>query len=118
MHFLGTRTDVEQILPAFDVFALSSLWEGQPIALLEAMACGVPCVATVTDGARELFEEIPAGILVPFCDPESLAGAFNRLRASPESVQQLGEMGRNGTAARNYEKLAEALCSVYLGVRK
>ena len=116
VHFVGSRRDVHALLPALDIFALSSLWEGQPIALLEAMACGIPCVATATEGSRELMEEIPGGFVVPMGDPESFAGCFNRLRANPEVGVLLGERGRAGTLLRSHEQIARSLEILYRDV--
>jgi|SoiMethySBSTD1v2_1073268.scaffolds.fasta_scaffold26315_3 glycosyltransferase involved in cell wall biosynthesis len=63
-RFLGTRRDVREILPAFDVFALSSLSEGTPMSLIEAMAAGVPVVSTAVGGIPEIVEDREEGILV------------------------------------------------------
>ena len=55
--FAGSRDDVPELLPAFDVFALSSRFEGLPIALLEAMATGLACVATTVGGIPEVVTD-------------------------------------------------------------
>jgi glycosyltransferase involved in cell wall biosynthesis len=69
---LGTRTDMEDIYPLFDVLALSSAYgEGFPNVLIEAMACGVPCVATDVGDSRAVLGEV--GLIVPPRDPQALA---------------------------------------------
>lgn len=112
VHFLGARDDVEEILPAFDVFLLSSLREGEPIALLEAMAAGIACVATDTTGSRELLER-GAGLLAACADPEALAAATARLLGDAAERGRLVEAGRRVVAERTYAKLAAQLASVY-----
>ena len=74
--FAGSRDDVAQVLPAFDVFVLSSLHEGLPIALLEAMASRVAPVATAVGGVPEVIRDRADGLLVPPADPVALASAL------------------------------------------
>lgn len=62
---LGWRQDVNVILSALDVFVLTSLWEGLPLAVVEAMQCGVPVVATDTGGIRDIVSDGDSGYLVP-----------------------------------------------------
>jgi glycosyltransferase involved in cell wall biosynthesis len=83
VRFLGNRTDVAEYLQASDIFVMSSLWEGLPIALLEAMACGLPVIVTRVGGNPEVVEEDRSGILVPPGDGESLAQAILRLVNDP-----------------------------------
>lgn len=92
--FLGERSDVDRLLPAFDVFVLSSREEGIPNALLEAMAAARPCVATRVGGNAEVLEDGRTGWLVPARDPAALAGALGRALADP------AEAARRGAAAR------------------
>ena len=113
IHFCGARKDVPDLLPAFDVFALSSLWEGQPIALLEALAAGIPCVATSTEGSMEVLREIPGGLIVPKCDPEGLAGAFQRLRSNSELRNKFAIAARKGALRRSHGATVESLLNVY-----
>jgi sugar transferase (PEP-CTERM/EpsH1 system associated) len=77
----GERSDVAQLLPAFDVFVLPSLAEGISNTLLEAMACGVPVVATAVGGNAELVVAGETGDLVPSNDADALAGAMLALAA-------------------------------------
>ncbi|HOS95475.1 MAG TPA: glycosyltransferase family 4 protein, partial [Armatimonadota bacterium] len=76
---LGLRRDIEAVLPACDVFASASLWEGLPRALIEAMAVGVPVAATAVDGVAELIVNRETGLLVPPGDPEALGRAITEL---------------------------------------
>ncbi len=86
----GSRDDVPDLLPAFDVFALSSRFEGLPIALLEAMATGLACVATTVGGIPEVIGDGRDGVLVGPADPAALAGALVSLLDEPERREQLG----------------------------
>src|ERR1700722_14946062 len=70
--FLGARSDVSEILMAADAFVMSSKSEGLPMALLEAMAVGIPCVATAVGGIPDLLAD-DKGLLVPAEDPLALA---------------------------------------------
>jgi sugar transferase (PEP-CTERM/EpsH1 system associated) len=76
VRFLGERHDVPTILRAFDVFVLPSIAEGISNTILEAMAVGLPVVATRVGGNSELVEEGVTGHLVPRSDPEALASAI------------------------------------------
>jgi glycosyltransferase involved in cell wall biosynthesis len=81
--FLGKRQDVHRLLAAFDLFAFSSIHEGQGIAILEAMAAGVPVVATAADGIPEMVRDGDTGLLVPPRDDPALAAAILRLAGDP-----------------------------------
>ena len=86
----GSRADVADLLPAFDVFALSSRFEGLPIALLEAMGSGLPCVATTVGGIPEVVTDGVDGVLVPAADPAALAAALGRLLGDRAQASELG----------------------------
>ena len=79
VHFLGVRQDIPKLLALSDLFVLPSLWEGLPNSVLEAMAVGVPVVATNVDGCPEVILDGETGILVPPSDPGALAKAICRL---------------------------------------
>lgn len=84
VRFLGHREDIPELLSAMDLFALSSRSEGAPLAVMEAMAMGLPVVATRAGGLPELVPEGRAGFLVPPGDAAALAGALLRLADEPD----------------------------------
>jgi len=94
-HFVGFRGDVPDILPTLDVFALSSVLEGLPRVLVEAMACARPCVATDINGVREVVEDGVNGILVPTESPEKLAAAIASLLQHKDRAGALGQAARS-----------------------
>ena len=79
VRFLGQRSDVPDLLCAFDIFALSSFSEGTSVTLLEAMACSLPVVATAVGGNPELVQDGVQGYLVPSEDSEAFAEGLLRL---------------------------------------
>jgi len=91
----------EEFLAALDIFVLPSRWEGMPNAVLEAMASGLPVVASRVGGTPEIVSESNArteaesGILVPPDDIDALAGALNELISSPERREKIGESARS-----------------------
>lgn len=87
----GDRSDVAQLLPQFDIFALPSQAEGISNTLLEAMACGCAPVATNVGGNPELVEEGVNGLLVPSQDSAALAAALAHLASDPALRQRLAE---------------------------
>lgn len=121
VHFLGARADVPDLLAASDLFALASLWEGSPIAVMEAMAAGLPVAATAVGGVPELVQDGATGILAPAGDNQALARALAALARDP---QRRGELGRAAAArsarfsltamVESYSALFESL----LGVRR
>jgi len=94
IHLLGRRHDVDRVLRAVDLFCLPTHREGMPVALLEAMASGLPCVATDVRGAREALGSPPAGLLVPARNPAALARALDRLLEDPATSRRLGLQAR------------------------
>ncbi|MBN1311282.1 MAG: glycosyltransferase [Anaerolineae bacterium] len=92
---LGSRPDIENIMPVFDVFVLSSRYEGLPNVILEAMSCGVPVVATSVDGTVELVHHNETGLLVKPHDALALAEAVLRILSNPEKARKMGQAGRS-----------------------
>jgi glycosyltransferase involved in cell wall biosynthesis len=90
----GERTDVLEVLPAFDVFALPSRYEGLPTAIVEAMICGVPVVASAVNAVSELVVPGETGLLVPPQRPRLLAAAIRHLLDSPEVAARMAAAAR------------------------
>lgn len=90
VRLLGSRDDVPELLPAFDVFVLSSRYEGLPLALVEAMAAELPSVATSVGGVPELVEDGLSGLLVAPRDPAALAAAVEKLLSDPQARAEMG----------------------------
>lgn len=90
----GWRTDMPRILADFDVFVLTSLWEGLPVAALEAMACGKPVLATRTGGIEEVVVEGKAGYLVDPGDTEALAMRLASVLGDESLRTRLGQYAR------------------------
>lgn len=89
VRYLGSRRDVPDLLAAMDVFALSSLWEGLPLVLLEAMAMGTPVVATAVGGVPEVVKDDEDGLLVQAGDAHQLAEAIYRVLIDPPVATRL-----------------------------
>jgi glycosyltransferase involved in cell wall biosynthesis len=94
VFLLGERADVPDLLPAFDLFVLPSLTEGMSNALLEAMAEGIPVIATQAGGNLEVVEHHASGLLVQPGDPAALAAGIGALAGDPERARSLGLAAR------------------------
>lgn len=99
VQLLGNRQDVDRLLCAADVFCLPSDWEGLPLAVAEAMAAGLPVVATAVGGVPEIVEEGVTGWLVPPADPGLLASRLCGLLAEPAQRRRMGLAGREKISA-------------------
>jgi glycosyltransferase involved in cell wall biosynthesis len=91
VRFLGKRRDVADLMAGFDCYVLSSVIEGMPNALLEAMALGRPVVTTSAGGSAEVVVDGESGLVVPPADPQALADAVVRILRDPALAGRLGE---------------------------
>jgi glycosyltransferase involved in cell wall biosynthesis len=123
VHFAGFREDIADLLPAFDVFVLPSIsGEGSPAVVKEAMACGVPIVASELDGVCEVVDEGREALLVPPGDPERLGEAIESLLVDgplrERLTQRAKERVRDFSADRMVERTEEVYARVLEGRRK
>jgi len=101
VQFAGVQSDVAAWLTRMDVMCLSSTSEGTSIALLEAAASGLPCVATDVGGNHEVVADDVTGILVPSRDVDAMVEALLRLAESPETRSRMGVAGAERVVERN-----------------
>ena len=120
VRLLGARSDVENLLPALDVFALASRTEGMSNAILEAQACGVAVVATAVGGNLELVEPGHTGLVAPPLAPAAFADALARMLADAAARQAMGRAARArverlhslDAMAAAYDRLYQSLARV------
>jgi len=106
----GERSDVADIMRGLDCFVLPSLGEGISNTILEAMACGLPVIATAVGGNVELVVEGQSGMLAPAANPNALAKAILSLALHPERSRKMGLHGRQ-LVEKNYSM--EAMVGSY-----
>ena len=90
VRFLGKRRDIAELMAGFDCYMLSSVIEGMPNALLEAMALGRPVVTTSAGGSAEVVVHGESGIVVPTRDADALAQGVLRILRDPALAKRLG----------------------------
>jgi glycosyltransferase involved in cell wall biosynthesis len=118
VRFIGFQHDAAEFLNGLDVFVLPSRQEGFSLSTVEAMACGLPVVATRSGGPEEIVSDGESGLLVPAGEPQPLARALERLRDDSSLRSSLAERGRAravenfsiGSMVRGYEAIYDALC--------
>ena len=116
-RFLGHRDDVSDLLALCDIFVLPSLSEGMPLALLEAMAAGVPPIATRVGGVSEVAEDGKTGLLVPPQDSDALAERITTLLEDRALAKQIGQSAREMVASRfSIARMVQAYQEVYAQV--
>jgi glycosyltransferase involved in cell wall biosynthesis len=114
--FLGFRSDAARLMSGFDVLAVPSLSDGTPLVVLEAMASGVPVVASATGGLPDLVSPSENGILVQPGDPEDLARALVAVLLDPAGARQLGARGQRLVRAYPHSRLVDRMIQLYRAV--
>ena len=116
VHFLGfvDPTEVPTHYASADLFVLPSRMENFPLVLLDAMASGLPVVATAVGGVPELVVDGETGLLVPPYDPQALAEAVNSLLDNPQSMRVMGAEGKKRVREQyTWDKVAERMAAYF-----
>jgi glycosyltransferase involved in cell wall biosynthesis len=111
--FTGMRDDVPHLLPAFDVFTLSSRFEGLSIALVEALAAGVPAVATAVGGIPEVVTDGREGLLVPPGLPDALAAGWDRLLSDDQLRRRMSAAALERSLAFDVRRAVRRIEQIY-----
>lgn len=109
----GSRDDASELVIGFDAFALSSRFEGLSIALVEALAVGVPTVATRVGGVPEVLDGSSAGIMVSSGDATAFAGALDRLFSDPELRSRMAQAAITRAADFSIDNAVGEIVRIY-----
>lgn len=113
VRFMGFRKDIPEISAAVDLFVLSSYHEGLPVALMEAMASGLPVVCAKTRGNTDLIENGKGGFLVEPDDVEGFAGSIERIANSAPLRKIMGEENRSGIEKLDINNVLPVMAEIY-----
>jgi len=115
VHFLGEQKEAIRLMALFNVFVLTSLWEGLPYSLMEAAALAKPVVATAVDGITELISNGRTGLLIPPGNPEELVAAVLELFGDKEKALKMGsELRRDIESRYSLSRMVQETQSLYL----
>ena len=114
IHFLGYRNDISEICNCADLFVFMSHQEGLPVALMEAMACGLPAVCSNIRGNTDLIDDGVTG-LIPNNTPEELAGAINRMRNDTNLCDRLASAALQKIKQFDLSSMEERMKIIYRG---
>jgi glycosyltransferase involved in cell wall biosynthesis len=118
IRFLGLRDDIPDLLAAADLLVLPSLWEGMPNVVLEAMASGLPVVATRAAGVMELLGPLADQQTIPFGDGQALTDAILRIAEQPGLASALGQANRQrATDQFSLDRMIQAYAELYQKAR-
>jgi glycosyltransferase involved in cell wall biosynthesis len=119
IHFFGWRRDIPQILKASDLFVLPSLREAFGLSVVEAMASGVPVIATDNGGTKDIIENGKSGLLVPPGDSESLLRAIKTLLDNPGQRRDMAKSGQERAKTHfTAELMAKRTAELYANLLK
>jgi glycosyltransferase involved in cell wall biosynthesis len=114
IHFLGSRSDVADLLAASDLFVLPSLWEGLSMALLEAMATGLPIVASEVSGTVQAIVPGQHGLLIPPGETQAIVDAVRQMLSDPDRARAMGEAAKQRVQAEfSAQKQADEHLALY-----
>jgi len=111
---LGARRDIPELMNMIDIYCLPSFFEGLPFSLMEAMAAGLPCVATNVEGNREIVRNSQNGILVESNNPEGLANALQKLSIDKFLRETLGSRAAQDVKELSFENMMKKYEELFL----
>lgn len=122
IKLLGFREDIPELLSLMDIFVFPSLWEGMSLALLEAMASGLPVISTGVHGAIDLLQDNKRGILVQKKDVKGLVEAIRFLVCNPDEAKKMGREAQrliceNYTLKEQVDRIESLYISMCLSAR-
>lgn len=113
IHFLGFRTDIKQLLKAADIFLFTTLQEGMPRSMMEAMASGLPCIASKIRGNVDLLENGEGGYLVPVNEVDDVAEKIAVLVSNEELRKKMSERNLERIKAFDSVKVKTIISKIY-----
>lgn len=113
VHFLGRRTDIPQLLAAADVFVSTSVYEGMPLTVLEAMEAGLPCVLSPIDEHREIATDVPGCFFASTSSPADIAQALLAAIRTPLTRAGLANARGEILQAHSIDRCVESYLAVY-----
>lgn len=118
IHFLGFRSDIKELLAAADIFLFTTKQEGLPRSMMEAMASGLPCVASRIRGNTDLLIENKGGLLCKVTDCYAFARAISVLASDTQLCRAMGVFNKNKIKEFEVSAVKEALEKIYAEVRE
>ena len=110
----GNLDNLQDVMQAADLLAMPSLWEGLPLTLLEAMACGLPIVGTSIPGLVDVVTDGQEGFLVPPEDPVAFASALDKMVRNPDERAEMGRRARRLVEERySFKRVYAELVEIY-----
>lgn len=116
VHMIGYRTDINQLCCSSDIFVMPSLQEGLSVALMEAMACSKPVIASRIRGNVDLIDENKGGFLVDTCDVDSYVKALDMLIHSPIQCRTFGEYNNKKIKEYDIKNVKASLLEIFLNI--
>lgn len=113
IHFLGFRKDVYKISSAADLFLFASLQEGLPVAIMEAMACGLPIVASKVRGNYDLIDQGKGGYLVAPMDVDGFVKAIHKITENKERLEKMKQYNLRKVQKYSIEAVVEQMADLY-----
>jgi glycosyltransferase involved in cell wall biosynthesis len=113
VHLLGVRHDLPELLPDCDLFALAADWEGMPVAVIEAMAAGLPVAATDAGGLRELVDHGRTGLLSPAGNIPALADSLAALARDPRLREAFAHAARERAERYGLTRMVQSYAELF-----